>query len=59
MLEALDANPGRWDLSSVAVISSSGVMWSQENKHGLLAHIPQALLYDSFGSSEAVGLGSR
>ena len=58
MLEALDANPGRWDLSSVSVISSSGVMWSQENKHGLLAHIPQALLYDSFGSSEAVGLGA-
>ncbi|MFV0307137.1 MAG: AMP-binding protein, partial [Desertimonas sp.] len=38
MLEALEANPGRWDLSSVQVISSSGVMWSQENKQGLLRH---------------------
>ena len=58
MLEHLDANPGRYDLSSVAVISSSGVMWSHDNKQGLLRHLPQALLFDSFGSSEAVGLGA-
>ena len=58
MLEHLDADPGRYDLSSVAVISSSGVMWSQENCAGLLRHMPQAILFDSFGSSEAVGLGA-
>ena len=58
MLEALDANPGRWDLSSVRSMSSSGSMWSQENKRGLLGHIPQAMIADSFGSSEAVGLGA-
>jgi fatty-acyl-CoA synthase len=58
MLEHLDAGPGRYDLSSVNVISSSGVMWSQDNREGLLGHMPQALLYDSFGSSEAVGLGA-
>ena len=58
MLEHLDANPGRHDLSSVVVISSSGVMWSHENKQGLLRHMPQAILFDSFGSSEAVGLGA-
>jgi fatty-acyl-CoA synthase len=57
MLEHLDAHPGRYDLSSLNLISSSGVMWSQENKAGLLRHIPQVLLFDSFGSSEAVGLG--
>ena len=51
-------NAGRYDLSSVAVISSSGVMWSHENKQGLLRHMPQAILFDSFGSSEAVGLGA-
>ena len=39
----LDAEPGRYDLASVTVISSSGVMWSQENKHGLLRHLPQAI----------------
>ena len=32
-------------------------MWSQENKAGLLRHLPQAILFDSLGSSEAVGLG--
>ncbi|WP_411286368.1 AMP-binding protein [Phenylobacterium sp.] len=57
MLEALEANPGRWDLSSVRLMSSSGSMWSQENKRGLLAHATNAVIYDAFGSSEAVGLG--
>jgi acyl-CoA synthetase (AMP-forming)/AMP-acid ligase II len=57
MLEELESHPGRYDLSSLSMISSSGVMWSQENKAGLLRHIPQVLLFDSFGSSEAVGLG--
>ena len=57
MLDHLDEDPGRYDLSSIAVMSSSGVMWSQENKAGLLRHIPQMILFDSFGSSEAVGLG--
>ena len=55
MLRALDENPGRWDLSSLVMIISSGVMWSQEVKHGLIKHIPQVVLLDSFGSSEAVG----
>jgi fatty-acyl-CoA synthase len=58
LLEALDANEGRWDLSSMMLMTSSGVMWSQENKEGLLRHIPQAVLFDSYGSSEAVGLGA-
>ena len=58
MLEALDANPGRWDLSQVRAMSSSGSMWSQENKRGLLRHATNAMIHDSFGSSEAVGLGA-
>ena len=58
ILETLDAEPGRYDLSSLVMMSSSGVMWSQENKEGLLRHVPQAALFDSFGSSEAVGMGA-
>ncbi len=58
LLAALDASPGRWNLSALKVISSSGVMWSQETKDGLLAHLPTAMLFDSLGSSEAVGLGA-
>jgi fatty-acyl-CoA synthase len=58
MLAALEANPGRWDLSTLLLISSSGVMWSQETKDALLGHIPQVILFDSLGSSEAVGAGA-
>jgi len=57
MLNALEENPGRWDLSSVKLIVSSGVMWSTEVKKGLLKHHGGMLLTDSFGSSEAVGFG--
>jgi fatty-acyl-CoA synthase len=57
MLEALDAEPDRWDLSSLRVVLSSGVMWSREVKEGLLRHLPGVSLADLFGSSEAVGFG--
>ena len=58
MLRALDADPGRWDLSSLLALTSSGVMWSEETKKGLLAHHPAMLLMDAFSSSEALGMGS-
>lgn len=57
MLEALDAEPGRWDLSALRRIASSGTVWSMENKQGLLKHLPACAILDSLGSSEAVGLG--
>ncbi|WP_332768520.1 acyl-CoA synthetase [Phenylobacterium sp.] len=58
MLEALEADPGRWNLDHVKTMSSSGSMWSQENKRGLLSFAKNAMIMDSFGSSEAVGLGA-
>src|SRR5437763_15928546 len=57
ILRALDANPGRWDISSLLAIVSSGVMWSEETKQGLLRHHPGMLLVDAFPSSEALGMG--
>jgi fatty-acyl-CoA synthase len=57
MLRALDGNPGKWDISSLKIVSSSGVMWSAETKEGLLAHHPAMLLSDGFSSSEAIGMG--
>ena len=59
MLKALQENPGRWDLSKFLLLVSSGVMWSPPVKQALLEQIPHALLYDSFGSSEAVGFGAE
>jgi acyl-CoA synthetase (AMP-forming)/AMP-acid ligase II len=56
LLHELDAHPGRWDLSSLWLIMSSGVMWSAEVKAGLLRHHPNLRLVDTLGSSEAVGL---
>lgn len=56
LLKALDE--GSFDVSTMKVIGSSGVMWSTPVKLGLLEHMPQAAMYDSLGSSEAMGLGA-
>lgn len=58
ILDELQANADRYDVSTIGLMTSSGVMWSQENKAGLLEFMPGAILFDSFGSSEAVGLGA-
>jgi 3-oxocholest-4-en-26-oate---CoA ligase len=57
IVKALDAEPDRWDLTSLVLISSSGVMWSESTKQALLRHNAGMLLIDSFSSSEAIGLG--
>ena len=58
ILRALDAEPGRWDISSLRVVISSGVMWSKETKDGLLRHNDRLILVDAMGSSEAIGMAS-
>ena len=58
ILRALDAEPDRWDVSSLRVMVSSGVMWSAETKQGLLRHIPRLMMLDSLGSSEAIGMAT-
>jgi 3-oxocholest-4-en-26-oate---CoA ligase len=57
LLAVLDEHPGAWDLSSLVMIISSGAMWSEPVKERLLAHHSAMILADSFGSSEAVGMG--
>jgi fatty-acyl-CoA synthase len=58
LLDALDADPERWDLSRLQLMVSSGVMWSQDVKERLLDHLPQATIFDSLGSSEAIGMAA-
>jgi acyl-CoA synthetase (AMP-forming)/AMP-acid ligase II len=58
MLRALESSPRPRDLSSVAMIVSSGVMWSQESKEGLLRYNPNMMMVDAFSSSEAVGMAT-
>jgi acyl-CoA synthetase (AMP-forming)/AMP-acid ligase II len=56
LLRALDAGHG--SIASLAVMISSGTMWSPETKAGLLRHAPAMMIVDSLGSSEGLGLGS-
>jgi fatty-acyl-CoA synthase len=57
MVDALEAAPGRWNLRTLKAVSSSGMMWSEACKQGLLRHAPDALLVDFLNSSEASGMG--
>jgi fatty-acyl-CoA synthase len=57
MANALEANPGKYDISSLVAISSSGVMFSEESKQRLLAQHPGMMIIDAFSSSEALGMG--
>jgi 3-oxocholest-4-en-26-oate---CoA ligase len=58
ILAAIEAEPDRWDLSSLWLIVSSGAMWSAENKAALTRILPKLLCVDTLGSSEAVGVAS-
>jgi fatty-acyl-CoA synthase len=57
LLSALGESPGKWDLSSLMMVVSSGAMWSEPIKQELLTHHAGMLLVDAFSSSEALGMG--
>lgn len=58
LLQELRREPSRYPLPDLVAITSSGAMWSQEIKDGILALVPDVLLIDTFSSSEALGMGS-
>jgi len=58
ILATLDEHPGRWKMSTLLAVISSGVMFSEETKRGLLRHHPTVMLIDAFSSSEALGMGA-
>ncbi len=61
MVRALDEAAARgepYDLSSLILVISSGVMWSAPVKAALMAHQP-VLCLDSLGSSEGVGFANN
>jgi acyl-CoA synthetase (AMP-forming)/AMP-acid ligase II len=64
MLDALRAEPDRWDLSSLRLLGSGGSIMSGEVKDGLMAALPSVLaIVEGIGSSEspaqAVALTTR
>jgi len=54
LLAALDAAPGKYDLSSLRALTSSGVTFSPDAKAGLMKHLPGITIIDSLGSSEGI-----
>ena len=54
LIDALDTQPNRWNLTSLRAITSSGVTWSPECKRALMAHLPGVAMIDSLGASEGV-----
>lgn len=58
LVDYLAQSNGALDMSSVRLVLSAGVMWSESGKKEILRIMPNAILMDSFGSSEGSGLGS-
>ena len=56
LLRALDDEPGRWDLSCLRMMVSSGAMFSTEVKQRLLDHLAFVVIADVLGSTEG-GMG--
>ena len=52
VLEAANAKGAPYDLSSLQMIASSGVMWTASVKADLLELIPHVILLDAMGSTE-------
>jgi len=52
LIEALEAEPDRWDASSFIVLSSSAALFSQSVKDRFLERFPNLIITDSIGSTE-------
>jgi acyl-CoA synthetase (AMP-forming)/AMP-acid ligase II len=52
LIETLEANPGRWDTSSLLAVSSSAALFSAPVKDRFFASFPNLMITDSIGSSE-------
>ncbi len=57
LLDALESNPGRWDLSSVFSVGSGGAVFSDSKQQQFKDLFPNVLIMNSFGSSESGNMG--
>ncbi len=57
LLDALDANAGRWDLSSIFSVGSGGAVFSVSKQDAFRQHFPNVFITNSFGSSESGNMG--
>ena len=57
LIEALDENPGRWDTSSLFILTSSAATFSHSVKDKFFEHFPNLIMIDAIGSSETGNQG--
>ena len=57
LLDALDANPDRWELSSIFSVGSGGAVFSESKQASFREHFPNVFITNSFGSSESGNMG--
>jgi len=53
LMDALEADADRWDLSQLVSVSSSAALFSQSLKDRYLDHFPNLIITDSIGSTES------
>ena len=57
LLDTLEENPDRWDLSSVFSVGSGGAVFSESKQEAFRQHFPNVFITNSFGSSESGNMG--
>ena len=57
LLDALERNPGRWDLGCIFNVGSGGAVFSESKQARFREHFPNVLITNSFGSSEGGQMG--
>lgn len=58
LLDALQAHPQRWDLTSIFGISSGGAVFSAAKQAAFRRHFPSVVIANAFGSSESGAMGA-
>jgi len=57
LLDALKANPDRWELGSVFSVGSGGAVFSESKQQEFRDFFPNVFISNSFGSSESGNMG--
>ncbi len=58
LVEAIDSEPDRWDLTSLTLVMSGGATLSAPTRRSLCDRMPWVLVIDSYGTSETGGQAS-
>jgi len=57
LLDSLERNPDRWDLTSVFSVGSGGAVFSESKQEAFRQQFPNVMVLNSFGSSESGNMG--